>query len=296
MNWQTLAILQTIPAAAQVLMWRHIARGKRKFKAATINALTLLELWVCATVLAVCLGGIHLAQIRPYVGLMLLSGLAYAASTIFMYKSLEHLAAGIFSILQTSVTLFTIVLSFTFLHTTFRGSQWVGAAVLMLTIWTTLWLASKENKHLEKAAKWQTGVGYCLASALTLAIGLTMEKYMLSHVGTATYLVFGNGLQLVGAVVIAVAIDRGQGLTQLKKNKNVMSWLLGSGIMRGLAGVLFILAQVGSNNVALVSVIANFKIIIIAIFGALILREHKYFFHKLTTASLAVVGLALTLR
>lgn len=45
MNWQVLSVLTTLPAAAQLLMLRHVARGRKKFGAATINLITQLEMF-----------------------------------------------------------------------------------------------------------------------------------------------------------------------------------------------------------------------------------------------------------
>jgi len=67
------------------------------------------------------------------------------------------------------------------------------------------------------------------------------------------------------------------------------------GITRGLSGALFILALVKSNNVALMTVITNLKLIIIVLLGAWLLSEKQKLTEKLTAAFLALAGLSIIL-
>jgi drug/metabolite transporter (DMT)-like permease len=296
MSWHALAVLLTIPAAAQLLMLRHVARGRKKYNAATVNAVSIMVLYIFGLLVLPLINDTpSLAEAVGNSGWLLLGAVAFIASSIFMYRALEHLAVSIFSILQTMATLFTIVLAVPLLHESFRHYQWVGAAALMVTIWATLYLAHREDSHLEKSANWKKGVGYCVLSSLFLAVAVTNEKHMLSTVSTSTYLIYEWGAQVIIAFAAAFWLGGQKSFLQLYRNQPAFTWILGSGIMRALTAILFIIAQVDSNNIALVSVIANFKIIIIAVFGAFILKERKFFLHKMTTAALALGSLALIL-
>lgn len=293
MNGQSLAVLSTVPAAFQLLMMRHVARGRRKYNAAVMNAISLVTFYLIALLCLPLLGTPNFADARAHVGLLLLNGVLFTGTVIFMWKGLEHLAAGVFSILNTVATLFTIALAVPLLHESFRHYQWVGAAILMITIWATLFLANREDPHLEKTAHWKVGVAYCMASSLCVAAAWTNEKHLLSLMSPSTYAVYEWGTQLAVAVVTAVWLGGRRGFRDIVRSRTVCAWVVGSGVMRAVSAVLFILAQVYSNNIALVSVISNFKIIIIAIIGALALGERKFLAHKLATAAMAIGGLTL---
>lgn len=77
--------------------------------------------------------------------LMASEAVLWALASIFVYRALEHLSASIVSILQTMSTLLSLILAYLVLHQTVRHMQLLGAIVLMITVWTTLWLASQED-------------------------------------------------------------------------------------------------------------------------------------------------------
>jgi uncharacterized membrane protein len=99
------------------------------------------------------------------------------------------------------------------------------------------------------------------------------------------------GVQMVSSLTIGAILEpKGY---RLIKNKAVMSLNLFSGSLRSISAILFVLALVRSNNVAVVGVIENFKLVIIIMLAALILKERDRLRQKFIAAGGAICGLAI---
>ena len=72
-----------------------------------------------------------------------------------------------------------------------------------------------------------------------------------------------------------------------------MSLNLLSGSFRSVSAVLFALALVKSNNVAVIEVIEQFKLVIIIMLAALILKERDRLKQKFLAACGAICGLVI---
>jgi len=65
------------------------------------------------------------------------------------------------------------------------------------------------------------------------------------------------------------------------------------GVLRAATGIFFILALVKSNNVSLVTVVANFRIIIVAVLAGWLLGERQFYYKKLAAAAVSVIALSI---
>ncbi|HEY1835558.1 MAG TPA: hypothetical protein VGG13_01930 [Candidatus Saccharimonadales bacterium] len=106
----------------------------------------------------------------------------------------------------------------------------------------------------------------------------------------ATYIVFGVGGQCLMTVLTALVVRRGQ--LRLLLKPRVTGWVSLAGLLRGLGGVCFIFAEVRSNNVGLVAVITNFRLIVILLLAVWLLKERDYVARKLLAALASIAGLA----
>jgi uncharacterized membrane protein len=135
------------------------------------------------------------------------------------------------------------------------------------------------------------GLIYALLAGVSYAIGIVNEKSLLGHMTVGSYVVFGIGAQLLMALITVIIIQPKQ--LHLLLKPRIFGWSALNGVFRGVGGVCFILSEVKSNNVALVSVISNFKLIIVILLSWWLLKERQYLARKFTSATASIIGLTM---
>jgi drug/metabolite transporter (DMT)-like permease len=220
-------------------------------------------------------------------------GICFALGNIFGYKVVTHLDAGISAVLGTIGTLFTIALAALVLHEELSPRQAVGGFIILAAICYVLTVARQPGKHRMHRKSWLVGLGFSLLASIFYTLAIVNEKFLLSKSSASTYLLFGWGAQLLTAYALALMFQRSKFRLILRPSIFKLTFL--GGITRGLSGLLFILALVKSNNVALMTVVTNLKLIIIVLLGAWLLNEKQKITEKLTAAFLALAGLSIIL-
>jgi drug/metabolite transporter (DMT)-like permease len=152
-------------------------------------------------------------------------------------------------------------------------------------------LATRHIKNRSAHRSLIIGAAYALLASILYSIAAVNEKSLLSHVSPGSYIVFGWGWQALTAVS-AVALLNPTSLKVLFK-PYVAGWALSLGLIRATSGLCFMYSLVKSNNVGLVTVVSNFKLIIIILLGAWILNERKKIQQKMIAAAGATTALIL---
>ncbi len=291
MNWQAAIMLQTILTAGSVIVFRVLARDKQTANASfAVNAGMYVTLYISMLVVAVFLGRIHSAALGQYWWRFIAGGLAFTLTNVCTYKTLVYFDAAIASIVATVNALFTVVGASLFLSENLSMQQFVGAVVLLLGIGYGL-LATHATRKKAVRRSLRLGITYALLAGISFAAAAVNEKSLLEHMSTGSYMVYGVGGQCIIAVLLGVILQ--PKYLRLFAKPRVVGWSLLGGALRGFGGACFIVAEVNSNNVGLVSVIMNFRLIVVIVLGAWLLKEHQHLRQKFEAALASIAGVAI---
>lgn len=292
MSWQLLITLQTITVAVSTVSIRAITRQKKLSNSIfAINGIQSVIYFTGVLCLLPLIGSIEFGKINDYLVFLIGGGLLFAIGNACGFKVLSHLDAGFGSILSTLGTIFTIIFAGLFLNEELSLQQAVGSVILIGAISYGLLVARQHHKGKKNHRAWLIGFIFAAISGLFIGLALVNEKYLLGHMGTSTVMFYVIGVQMIGSLVLGAALEpRGY---LLIKNKTIMGLNIIGGGLRSVSAVLFILALVKSNNVAVVGVIENFRLVIIILLAALILKERDRLKQKFLAACGAICGLVI---
>jgi len=292
MNWQTLILLHALIGPFSILAMRAVAKQRSAAHwPFTVNAGMFSFAYLTGLALLPFMSPVNFSSLTQYWPWFIGGGICFALTNAFWYKVLAHLDAGISGILSTLGVLFTIVLAALVLHEDLSVSQAVGGFLLLAAICYILTVAKQPGAHRLHSKSWLLGLTFSIIGGVFFAIALVNEKFLLGKMPTSSYFLFGWGGQALMAYVTALIFERRHfGLLLRPKIGPLVAV---GGITRGIAGYFFIMSQIKSNNVALVTVVANIKLILIVLFGAWLLNERQKLTEKLTAAFLALAGLSI---
>jgi drug/metabolite transporter (DMT)-like permease len=291
MSWQLLITLQTVLVGTSLVAQRVLARDKHTAEASfVIIAGVFVALYSAMLVVALSLGGIHTDVFGHYWWRFVGGGVAFAITNVCTYKTLVYFDVAVANIVGTLNAIFAVIGAALILSEDLTARQLLGGIVLLLAIaYGVLATHASSNKSVQRSAR--LGVMYALLAGISFAVAAVNEKSLLGHMPAATYMVYGVGWQCIMAIVLAVLLQPRK--LYLLFRPRVAGWSLLSGLLRGFGGACFILAEVRSNNVGLVSVIANFRLIVAIFLGAWLLGERQYIRQKLAAAAVSIAGMGL---
>lgn len=291
MSWQFFILAQALLVAVATIITRLLARDKRTADAGfAITAGWFVVLYICGLIILPSIGQVHLASLTHYWWRFLFGGASFALTNIFTYKMLVYLDAGIGSIFSTLNTLFTVVGSGLLLHEDLSNSQLVGAAFLLAAVIYAAY-ATKPSKNKLTHRNMLIGLGYAVIVAVFYAVASVNEKSLLEHVSAGDYLAFGWAGQAMLAVFVAWLVQ--PKAFRVLRRRPVATWVVMLGVMRAISGLCFIMALIRSNNVGLITVVSNFKLIIVVLLGVWLLRETQKVRQKLLASTAAIASLGL---
>ena len=292
MNWQILILGQAFLVSLSLLAMRAIAKQKIAVNGAlAVNAAMTSCIYLTRLLVAPFMPAPDSSVFIHYLPWFIYGGLAFTLTNYFGYKVLTHLDAGITGILGTLGTLFTIILAALVLHEDLNSSQAIGAFVLLSSICYVLAIARQPGKHRKQTKSWLIGLCFAIGSSIFFSTAVVNEKFLLSKMSVSTYLEYGWIWQVIIAIGAALIFQRKQ--LKLLLKPSIMKLAFVGGMLRGISGFLFVYAQIKSNNVALVTIVGNFKLIFITLLGAWLLNERQKLLEKLTASFLALAGLAI---
>lgn len=289
MDWQGFVLINALFIALSMIIMRLLGRDKAYTGASfVINAGSFVVLWLSGVALLPLLGTVDGQMLHQYFWRFVGGGVLFALTNVATYKSLTYVDAATGTIFNTINTLFSVGMAALTLHEDLSVLQAGGAVVLMVAIiYSALTLRANDTKFSRRDLL--RGLEFALLAALVYAVAITNEKWLLGQMNAASYVAYGWGWQVVASVVAAL-------LLQPKKLKllgqlSFAGWLAALGVVKGVAGIAFVLAEIRSNNVALVTVVNNFKIIIVVVLGAWLLKERRKLRQKAIGAVAALAGL-----
>ncbi|HSX18001.1 MAG TPA: DMT family transporter [Candidatus Saccharimonadales bacterium] len=289
MSWQSLILIQAFLTALATIITRVLARDRKTANASmAITASWFILLYICGIAFLPWFGHVHSQSFFHYGWRFVLGGTAFALNNILTYKAFVYLDATIGSILGTIAALFTVIGAALILNEELSVTQAVGAMMLILAIiYGVLATRVKPSKKTHRTLI--IGAIYVVAASAFYAVAAVNEKSLLSHVSVGDYIVFGWGWQTIMAVAAALLIQ--PRAFKLLLRPAVLRWTALLGILRAVSGLCFMLSQIRSNNVALVTVISNFRLIIVVILGFWLLKERQKITQKFIATGAATIAL-----
>lgn len=294
MDWQGLVLFHALFSALQALQFRAIARNKvARHAALAINAIAFSALYVCGLIVLPVIGKATFGDFAHDAHMYVAAAALFVMALYFMYKGMVHLESATASVLGTSSALFVVLLANFFFDEHLTPRQSLGIVILVPCLWYVLLLAKRHRKKLFdfKNMSWARGAVFIIASSVFLALAHILEKDILQRSTVATYVAFGWLLQLACAWLLYIVF--GRHAAHVFRNNKMIRSALQLGVLRAAAGLFFILALVKSDSVSLVTVIANFRIIIVAVLAGWLLNEREFYYRKLAAAALSVVALSI---
>lgn len=296
MNWQILVLLQALFSALHIIQARGLARVKQGRKAALpVNAVAFTVLYVGGLVVLPVIGGVEIRQFLNAWYWYVASALMFNLSFLFLYKASEHLESATISVLATSSALYTLVIAGIVFNERLTLMQLIGSSILLPCIWYVASLARKQHRLFNikdfKNISWLKGLSYILLASLWLSLGHIIEKHIFQSSSVGTYVAFGWLIEMVLAWGLLYVFGRRQ--LRALQDKLVMNSAIRMGLLRIGMGLSFIYALTLSNNVTLLTVIANFRIIIVAVLAGWLLGERRYYYRKLAAAAVSIFALSI---
>lgn len=292
-GWQVFILLHALFSAFQALQFRAIARDKKARHAAlAVNAIAFSTLYVCGVLILPILGEVSFKDFQTDIIPYMAASSLFVMALYLMYKAMTHLESATASVLGTSSALFAILFGTIIYNERLTVSQIVGMSILVPCVWYVLALARKHHKFFNfRDANWFHGFLFMLASSFCLALAHVIEKAILQTSSVGTYVAFGWLLQAGFAWLFYLLFGR-HAKKVFRSNVTIRSSIQ-LGVVRAAAGLFFVLALVESDNVSLVTVVANFRIILVAILAGWLLGERKFYYKKIAAAAVSVIALSI---
>ncbi len=291
MGWEALIVLHAFFSAMGTLQARSIARIKHARSAALfVNAITFASLFVAGVMLLPFIGGVNFGVAREYAPYLIASAVFFNFGLFYLYRALVYLESATAAVLATSSALFTLLFARIVFQEQLSAMQLVGTAVLVPCILYVLLLARNRQRFVDfRDLPWIKGALYIMVSSLSMALGHIMEKVLVTNIGIGNFVAFGWLLQ--ASVGIGLFVLFGNKSKRIIKDKFIIRSAMSVGVLRVGAALLFLYALRASDNLSLMMVVSNFRIIIVAVLAGWLLGERRFYYKKLAAAALSLVGL-----
>lgn len=287
MPWQLLMLFQNLLSASFALLSRKI-NNKIKGAHFQVIALVFSVIIVFGLIFALPRDGFQPRYLFDNIELFIFAGVCFGLTNIASYKVFHYLDAGVATILSTLNTLAAVIVATILIQEGLTLKQAIGAFILMLGIWLIMSIHLRKNEK----NRWIVGLTLSVVAAFFFGLATTTEKYLLNIMPLPVYILFGWGFQWLAVMTLSL-VNKSK-WRNLIKNPVLKSVLL-AGFVRALAGFMFILALIKSDNVSIIAVLSGVKAIFVVILADLILNERKHLVKKIESALLVTVGIVIML-
>lgn len=293
MGWEILILSHALFSALGTLQARGIARLKHARQAALfVNAITFASLFMAGLLLLPFIGGVDFNIAKSQWAYLVASAVFFNFGLFYLYRALVYLESATAAVLATSSALFTMLFARIVFQEELSSTQLIGTAVLVPCIAYVLALARSRQKFVDfKDLPWLKGAMYVMVSSLSMALGHIMEKVLLREIGIGNFVAFGWLLQATFGISLFLLF--GNKSKKIIKDKFIIRSAMSVGVLRVAAALLFLYALKASDNLSIVMVVSNFRIIIVAVLAGWLLGEKRYYYKKLAAAALSLVGLSI---
>lgn len=273
MTWQLAILIHQILETIFALVYRDYAKKHPKDHFVTNAVMYLATVVPFGIVWSITQGGFSLdfpVSIWWFFGL---AGLLFALGNIAAFKANTKVEASQFAIITRFRVVVIVAASWVLLGDTLTPLQFLGACIVFGSSLSAV-LLTRQKKRKSKVGIYTL---IAVLSAVFMGLAITSEKYILSSVNLATYVVIGWGLQAFFMTLLANRqLAR---VPALIKDGSIKTILLLGGL-RTVAGFCFINALQLSDNASLIGSIAALQVILVVIGGYIFLNERSTAFRS----------------
>lgn len=289
MTWQLAIVLHGLLSACNFVISRSLGTSKIDYSYFT-NVLAFIAVFVLGlTYVAITNGEVnHVAALQAW-PFLLLAGLLFSLKTLLVLRLFMYVPASVGSLMTSFNLLVGVLLATLLLHEGLSLFQIIGLVLMVLAIYTIRHTTKTEKqKHM-----FATGILIAASSALLLGVANVTEKYLLDRIDVPTYLVYGWGFQLVGALCIAIVFKKK--LHRPKTRSSIVKACVYA-VLVALSGGFFIFTLVTSNNASLTIALSGLKVVFAMILSYVVLKERSNISTKIVSVLLSVGGVYLLMR
>ena len=266
-------------ASASPLQRRWLA--KRRTQEEQIRLAFLVQLFVA-------IAGFSLLLIHPFSLAnkpLAIATLAMACSVfgaLFLalsYWSQKHVDAGVTTLISNVYTPVTILVATIFLNESLSLKQLLGTTILLVSVV----LVSK--KHRIGRFSFDKYFLAMLASGVMLGLLLSCERALMKTTGFTAGTLVSWWSQALGMLILIIIVR--------PKGKFRPNDVLSTGILRYLQSLSWVILLQIVGNLSVVSAVTTFKVVVVFIAAALILKEREDLSRKVFGSLIAIGGLLL---
>ncbi len=210
----------------------------------------------------------------------LITGLSGALFFIGNYSAQKHVDAGVTSLISNIYTPVTIIIASLFLSESLKPMQLVGTLILLFA----MVLVSK--KHRVGRFNFDKYFWLMILSGVSLGICLSAERALMKTTGFSAGTLISWWSQVLAL-----------GLATLIFKKNRTSYglkdTLITGSLRFLQALSWVVLLQVVGNLSIVSAVTTFKVVVIFLFAAILLKEREDLPRKIVGSLIAIFGLLL---
>ncbi len=285
--WPVLMLLQNILAGIFALQSRQLAA---RYQSAHFQILSVVLVITWAIFLGYAFlnwTSVSVQSAANFAPQIILTGLAFTIWAVLTFITFRFVDTAVGSLFATLNLVAAVLFASFAIQETLSPWQLVGALLLFFSIIFML------SAHLSKqqSRDWAIGLILTVVASVFVGAAIASEKYLLNNIGMPTYSVFGIAGQTIPLIVLALIYRPKQ--FALFKNFNFSLSVMLMGLVRGAAGLLFVLSLVLANNASLVGALSGLKIILATILAAIFLHETQLMPRKLLAATIAFIGVGI---
>ena len=285
MNWQLVLILYFIISTASTLQRRLYAK-QTKVSPALVSFVSHTLFVFPLGILYVLLSGENLEI--PNITIILWSVLAAFLQAIFnvlSFKSQKEVDATQYTIIANIYTPITVIVSALLIHEGLTTLQYIGMAFLVIGA-----IVVSAKGFTTKTFRFDSYTLLATLSGVALGFALVAERSAIKLGGLAVYFLVGWGIQAL--IQFLIAWPERQQLKSLPGKE--MKQIALMGILRFGQLFTFLVATKLAGNLALLSSLTTFKVVLVFVASFYILKEKDHLWRKVIGCILATVGLLLS--
>lgn len=211
--------------------------------------------------------------------LTLVCGICGAGFFATTYIAQKHVEAGISSLVTNIYTPVAIVLASVFLNEGLTRIQIVGTVLLLCA------LVIVSKRHHVGRLRFDRYFLLMIAGGIMLGISLTAERALMSITGFTAGTMLSWWAQCLALGVAAYASS--------SKHTYSQKDILITGVLRFLQSLSWVIVLFVVGNLSVASAVTTFKVVVIFIAAAILLKEREDLPRKIIGSVIAVIGLLL---
>jgi drug/metabolite transporter (DMT)-like permease len=280
MNWQLLLAISIFTESFGRLIQRVLVKDEKSDPIAyaiVFQVITGLLIAVYAAFQGFTMPQFSAAPIN-----FLLVPVLYILVNIFIFKSLKHTEASIFTVLFASRALWIVVGAILLLNESFNLQQIVGTLFILAAVVLVSW---KKQSFSMKKGEW-----YAVIAAVCIACAFLNDTVIAKLVDIPSFMVYSF---LSPALLMwGIFVKRTKNIIKIVQSSAMQKIVILSALY-GIAAITYLTAYKIGNNAAVIGSIFQVSSVVTVFLAIFILRERGQYMKKIIAAVLSFIGVLL---